>query len=475
MLAKELSTLLAQRCEDVVRELLPNGEKKSGEWCIGSVGGEKGDSMKVRLAGAKVGVWADFATGESGDLLDLWALIKHQTISQAMNDICEYFNILPKKHELKGKQKSFVKPPVRAVETIKKESAAYVYLAQRRCLQDDTIRLYGIPNSDSELIFNYIRDKELIFVKTLKIERKDGKKDIHVSANCEPCLFGWNMIPKNARKVVICEGEIDAMSFFEYGIPALSVPFGGGRGDKQRWLDYEIDNLNRFDEIFICMDNDDAGIEGAREIIGRLGAHRCRVIQLPMKDANECLVNGISTEDIKYFIDNAKTFDPEELVFHDGFTDLTYEFMNPKPGSFEGYTLGWSYFDESILFRPSGLTMWTGYNGHGKTMFLSQVMLNMIKQGARICIASLELYPTELCARMYIQAAAMEHPSRGFMGAIDQWIDGKLMLFNLVGTAKIDRMLEVFLYARRRYGVDVFIVDSLTTLNIAEDDYNGQK
>ena len=59
MLATELSALLAQRCEEIVRDLLPNGEKKSGEWCVGSIQGEKGESLKVHLKGAKAGVWAD--------------------------------------------------------------------------------------------------------------------------------------------------------------------------------------------------------------------------------------------------------------------------------------------------------------------------------------------------------------------------------------------------------------------------------
>ena len=33
-----------------------------------------------------------------------------------------------------------------------------------------------------------------------------------------------------ARELAICEGELDAMSSYIYGIPAVSVPFGGGGG-----------------------------------------------------------------------------------------------------------------------------------------------------------------------------------------------------------------------------------------------------
>lgn len=474
MFAKDLSVMLAQRASEIASMLFPNGKKQGSEWCVGSLGGEEGKSLKIHLTGSKSGVWCDFGEGSSGDLLDLWALKHGISISEAMVDVCKHFNLSSHKKS-QGPKKKFTRPQNKPVEALKPSSPVHEYLSVIRGLESSVIASYGIPHRKDEIVFNYLREGELIFVKTMKLERKNGEKDIQVSKDAEPCLFGWHLIPDSARSIVICEGEIDAMSFYQYGIPALSVPFGGGKGGKQRWIEFEFDRLSRFDEIFICMDNDDVGAEGAKEIIDRLGAHRCRLVQLPMKDANECLVNGIGAEDMKYFIQDAKSLDPEELRSASDFTDAAFEILHPTPGKFLGYTLGWEKFQENILFRPSGLSMWTGYNGHGKTLFLGHVMLNMINQGARICVASMELYPEELMARVYAQATAHEKPARGYVDKIDEWLEGKLFLFNLVGTGKIDRLLEVFLYARRRYGVDVFIVDSLTTLNIAEDDYNGQK
>jgi twinkle protein len=62
-------------------------------------------------------------------------------------------------------------------------------------------------------------------------------------------LFGWQAIPDDARDVVICEGEIDALSWAAYGFPAMSVPYGGGGGDKQAWIESEYDRLERFERI----------------------------------------------------------------------------------------------------------------------------------------------------------------------------------------------------------------------------------
>jgi twinkle protein len=475
MLAKDLSVMLAQKAPEIAQMLLPNGRKVNNEWCAGSLDGDGGKSLKVHLNGSKAGVWSDFATGEGGDLLDLWAIRHSITLPEAMKQVAHFFNVSTPKPEYGAGKKKFTRPNPSGALKLSLQSPVHEYLTLKRGLTAETITTFNIPQSDDEIIFNYYRDNTLIFVKTLKLERKNDAKQMYVSPNAEPCLYGWQAIPSNAREIVICEGEIDAMTFHQYGIPALSVPFGGGKGDKQRWIEYEYDNLNRFDEIFVCMDDDEAGHAGAKEIIERLGAHRCRLVDLPLKDANECLVNGIHADDMAYFIRESRTLDPDELKRHHEFTDEAYELIHPTPGKFLGYTLGFDKCSENILFRPSGLSMWTGYNGHGKTLFLGQVMLNMLRQGARMCVASMELYPAEFMARTYIQATAQETPSRKFIEAINSWLEDRLFLFNLVGTGKIERLLDVFLYARRRYGVDVFIVDSLTTLNIAEDDYNGQK
>ena len=70
--AKELSHILSDRAALVAQHLLPGGKKSGNEWKAGSINGEAGNSLSVRIRGDKSGVWKDFATGETGDLLDLW-------------------------------------------------------------------------------------------------------------------------------------------------------------------------------------------------------------------------------------------------------------------------------------------------------------------------------------------------------------------------------------------------------------------
>jgi twinkle protein len=69
--ASDIAAQLAERAEQLCRELLPGGHREGPEWRAGSTQGDAGRSLGVHLIGVKAGLWSDFATGESGDLLDL--------------------------------------------------------------------------------------------------------------------------------------------------------------------------------------------------------------------------------------------------------------------------------------------------------------------------------------------------------------------------------------------------------------------
>src|SRR4051794_21402190 len=71
MKANDIARLLARSIDSLVSDLLPVGKREGHEWFVGSVAGEPGHSLGVHLTGTKAGVWSDFATGDSGDALDL--------------------------------------------------------------------------------------------------------------------------------------------------------------------------------------------------------------------------------------------------------------------------------------------------------------------------------------------------------------------------------------------------------------------
>ena len=477
--AGQISERLAKNVEEIVLHLLPNGKRRGREWCVGSVNGERGESLKVCLSGSKAGIWSDFATGDSGDLLDLWSVVSGLPISKVLPEARSFLGLSPPEKVFK-KTDTYCRPK-RPDGLTKPRSKVTDYLSSRY-LSQKSIEAYQvgeIAKRGSEIgpwiVFPYLKGDTNVFIKYLHLERNGGKKQIRAEANCEPILFGMHVVPERHRTLAITEGEIDAMSLFEYGIPSVSVPFGGGGGNKHRWIDNCYEWLERFSEIYLVMDNDSEGLTAAKDIAHRLGLHRCKLVALPEKDANECLIAGITKEEIDSCFEDASNFDPEELKPARSYVDGVIDRFYPKDGERPGINLPWKKTQNKIRLYDGEVSIWTGINGHGKSLLLGQVMLGAVEQGKVCCIASMEMHPEKTLTRMIQQVTRKSCPAPTLIHEAMEGLDGALWIFDLVGTAKQERLLEVFKYAFHRYGVRQFVIDSLSKCGVGEDDYNAQK
>lgn len=77
--AREIANMLRDHTEEIARMIFPAAVQAGGFLCIGSIYGERGDSLKITLRGPKRGTWADYATSASdpngmGDMLKLLQL-----------------------------------------------------------------------------------------------------------------------------------------------------------------------------------------------------------------------------------------------------------------------------------------------------------------------------------------------------------------------------------------------------------------
>lgn len=487
MTPAQLASRLAQRADDVLKNLFPQGRRVGPEFVVGGLDGDAGDSLKVRATGDKIGVGADFATGETfGDLLDVWCAARQIGLADAMREAASYLG-MSIDGERSRPQKTYRRPErPNGARRLDPDGPVAKYLKERG-LTEITLTAFRIAelggsakfprlaSNPGTIVFPYLRDGELVNCKYLALVRPDGKKQTTQESGCEPCLFGWNTIPDTAREVAICEGEIDAMTLFQHGIPALSVPMGGGGGAKQDWIEADYDRLQRFDVIYVCMDADGPGQEGAREIMRRLGQERCRMVDLPHKDANECLARGFSAKDFQACFRAAKTQDPEELKAADAYLGAVLHEFFPAPDEPIGVATPWAKVGDNLRFRHSELTVWVGWSGHGKSLVINHLAAVSLARGDRWCIASMEMPPARTLWRMVRQLTGQDKPTAEYVKHAMAWLGDKLWLFDLLGTAKVDRMLEVFGYAARRYEIRQFVVDSIAKCGLAEDDYNGQK
>lgn len=465
MNAQELSQYLSDHVVEVVEVLLPQGKKAAGEWCVGSVAGEPGQSLKVRLTGAKRGMWKDFNTGEGGDLIDLWAARKALSISEAMREIKAQYGI--RDEHLEAPRQAYVRPEKPKAESAKSPVISWL---TGRGLTLETIQAFRIAQQTRQngvyAIFPYLRDGEYVNAKYRAVE---AKKDMRQEPGAEPCLFGWHLIDPKARSIAICEGEIDAMTLHQMGHAALSVNAGAGN---HQWIDNDWDRLSRFSEIYLCYDNDEAGQKGAKEAAKRLGLMRCKVVHFGShKDANDALVSGFDHSDFSHAMNCAKPFDPEELKpLSDFWGDVKSSFW-PAPGnetvhpllSFCGRDFDW------FEFRPGEVTVWTGYNGHGKSLILNQVLVSIMKHGEKVCVFSGEMVPKQQGRRMAKQLTGIDRPSPEYLDASGRWLEDRCWIFNLAEAARLDRLLEVFKYGFQRYGIRHFVIDSLMMTDVPED------
>lgn len=465
MRATEIAKRLADCCDRTCLHLLPDGKRKGRDWVTGDVDGGDGNSLKVCLGGAKAGVWADFATGETGDLIGLWMATKDCDLPTACQGAMDWLGIREAKVENAPRKWSTPKREgIKALPPLARE-----WLRTVRKISDAAIDVYKLAFRDGAVMFPYLRGDALIFAKFRAVPAKKFWTD----ADCEPCLFGWQAMPKDARRVVLVEGELDALAMWDYGHPAMSVPFGGGDKAKQQWIDNEFDRLACYDEIVLALDTDEAGAQAVAEIVKRLGRERCRIAKLPRKDANDCLMQGVPQEDVDAAIKTARSLDPEGLKSAAEYADAVWaEFSKLESGDDAGIKLPWGRGD--LILRAGETSIWAGANGHGKSQLIGHVAVESLRAGHRACVASLEFAPPKMLRRLQCQHLGKRSPVEAESRMLSMSWRDQLWVFDPGITNKAATLIEAMRYAVRRYGIELFVIDNLAKLGMSEDDYSGQ-
>lgn len=460
MRASEISKLLGAQVDGVVRELLPQGRRVGHEWRVGGTSGDQGDSLGVHLSGEKAGVWADFQSGEKGDLIGLWMAVRRCSLSQACAEAMAYLGI--REDRPPAMQRTWKKPSKDGVSSLSAEHLKW--LTEERKLPVESIAAYKLASRGDRLMFPYLLDRELVFAKYRKLP-----KQFSADADCEPILFGWQAIAPNARAVCIVEGELDAIAMHAYGFPSLSVPTGAG---SHGWVEREYERLERFDTIYLAMDSDPAGQNAIPELVERLGRERTKVVILPGKDANDCLMRGVEPTEIIEAMRDARTQDPAELRNVGDFEDAVIAEYSRVD---DGLLLPWKKSHSEIRLREGETSIWAGVNGHGKSAVVSYIAGWIATHGTRCCVASMEFRTPLWLMRMNRQIAGIDRPTEAFARHINRELAKVMYAFDVSGRSKASRILEVFRYARRRYETELFVIDNLTKCGFSDDDYAGQK
>jgi twinkle protein len=128
-----------------------------------------------------------------------------------------------------------------------------------------------------------------------------------------------------------------------------------------------------------------------------------------------------------------------------------------------------------LQFRPGEVTIWAGYNGHMKSMFTGQLVLDLCVQHQRVLVASLEMMPSETLGRMAQQALANPVPRDSAIQAFSTWTNDRLWMFDHVGRIGGDHIAGLCRYFGEVLKGHTVVIDSMMMVCKSEEHSDEQK
>ncbi len=296
--------------------------------------------------------------------------------------------------------------------------------------------------------------------------RTPGKEFSTTGAFKEAVLFGQHLWAAGGKRLVITEGEIDAMSVSQVQgnkWPVVSLPNGaqGAVNAIKKSLEY----VTSFDEVVIMFDMDEPGQEAALKVAELLPPGKAKIAKLTEKDANDMLVAG-QTQEIITAIWQASPFRPDGLVTID---EILEDVEKPVewglPWWLEElteYTYGRRYGEVYGLGAGTGV---------GKTDFLTQqIAFDITELKQTVGVVFLEQKPTESAKRIAGKIAGQRFhvPDAGWdkeeLKATVAKLKGKVTFYDSFGETDWEVVKAKIRYMAVSLGHRIIYVDHLTAM-----------
>ena len=276
------------------------------------------------------------------------------------------------------------------------ESDAIMYLRRDRGLTPETIgtyRLGWVPRNIMDLMLDRYSLKDLhqaglvsdknyplfwnrIMIpylhdgRVIAVRAKEIGGNVLQAKDSSIRLFGVDQI-RGQAETYLCEGEFDAMYLSQLGYPAAAIP--GALSFQEHWVTY-FDHSRR---VFICMDNDEAGMQGTAKIQREVGP-KAKAVTLPLP------LGKTSTDITEFFLRDGHTKDEFDALVDEVRGQRLYSMMESTVElhqimQLDGVKLeivDFDYFIEPGLL-PGQVMVVLAKTGTGKTAFLTQVVHNL--------------------------------------------------------------------------------------------------
>lgn len=323
-------------------------------------------------------------------------------------------------------------------------------------------------------IADYVNDAGEVVAQKLRFE---GKRFLFVGNTKSAYLYGKSSCKDGGRKIVVTEGEIDALSVSQVQgnrWPVVSVSNGADGAAKS--LRKELQFLEQFEEVILFFDDDEAGRKAVESCVDLFSPGKVKVARIPgYKDANEALVAG-KPELIVQAIWDAKPYRPDGLVT---LTEILKEGLTPPE-------MGLPWFSPTLTKLTRGRRFGETYvfgagTGVGKTDFLlQQAAYDAFTLKEPIGLFFLEHDPKgETTYRLLGKhSGKLFHLDKEAGGWTDKDLEeagkraeeGKVILYSSNGARDWDAIRRHIRFLRHQEGVRIIYLDNLTALASGEKD-----
>jgi DNA primase len=261
---------------------------------------DKSPSFFVNLSGEYAGCWGDSGAYDqewaSGNLVKLLSFLRNETYEETEeylrdefgwpDDTSETVTIRPVRLRIQRARQSL------STDILAKYTEDYSYM-KKRGISERVQRQMGVlydSQQNSAVIPWRLANGVLANVKY----RKTYGKTFWYAKDAWPIRQLVYGIEKAQQVTIICEAEIDAMSWMEAGYSAVAVGGASFNGWKR-----DLILRSPIEELIIATDNDKAGGKLRREIEEAMRGHLCvrhAYVCGESKDANEALMKyGVET------------------------------------------------------------------------------------------------------------------------------------------------------------------------------------
>jgi twinkle protein len=320
---------------------------------------------------------------------------------------------------------------------------------------------------ENTIQFNYIMGNELINIKY-----RDGHKNFKLYKGAEKIFYNINSVV-GFDQVYIVEGEMDVLSFHEAGIfNVVSVPNGATiNNNNLDYLDNCIDYFLDKEKIIIAVDQDEAGEALQQELIRRLGAEICYIINFEdVKDANEYLLK-YGKEKLRETASNSKPVPLENVTTFKDIENEVADFV--KNGFKPGYQIGIRNFDDIFSTYTSQFITVTGIPSSGKSDFVDQMVVGYnINYNWKTAFASPENAPTYLHAhkllRKFWQGMPTRHDINGEKwNKLSQHVDDNFFFIDMERYT-LESVLRKGAELVKRKGIKCLVIDPFNKIRDTE-------